>query len=471
MKVQSKSLIMSVSTLALVLTLCAIPRKSEAIPAFARKYHTTCSRCHTAVPKLNAFGKNFQLYGYQQPGDAKAGKINIPEDKNLSLIENIPIAILVENGVSLDKFANSSRPPTQINSPTVFHIFAADTIAPDLGFFGELATSGGVTDVGKISLSANFLGGKNVHLQVGNLDPTEHGVTEHDLFSRTGYSIIDFDLGGLSLANQHQGVRLYGTFGSTVSANLIHGKSDDKGSKDDAKDSPQKETAGPSPSRRRQQKEDEMGPVGDDPMNVLKGFLWEVGFYDSNLGGSASATRDASDFNARLNAYFNKDSFIGAFGYTGRTVVASSNDNNKYNVEGLDFSYNFGRLIEKTEGVKLHEWNLIGIGSTGVAHDPLGDGNHGRFDGYTFELNKIIGGRAIAFLRYDRVNAADFMAPSDGSNTTWPGGLNSALRTNSLTANYTFYPRTNVWTGIEYSRDMNTGNHNGYLGLVFSFAF
>jgi len=37
------------------------------IPAFARRYRTSCSTCHTAAPKLNVMGEAFRLNGYRFP--------------------------------------------------------------------------------------------------------------------------------------------------------------------------------------------------------------------------------------------------------------------------------------------------------------------------------------------------------------------------------------------------------------------
>lgn len=37
------------------------------IPAFARKYQTSCGTCHTVFPQLNAFGESFRMNGYQFP--------------------------------------------------------------------------------------------------------------------------------------------------------------------------------------------------------------------------------------------------------------------------------------------------------------------------------------------------------------------------------------------------------------------
>lgn len=39
-----------------------------AIPAFARKYRTSCATCHVAFPVLNAFGRAFRARGYRMPG-------------------------------------------------------------------------------------------------------------------------------------------------------------------------------------------------------------------------------------------------------------------------------------------------------------------------------------------------------------------------------------------------------------------
>ena len=48
---------------AIVIMVLAADR-SYAIPAFARKYKTSCATCHTGYPKLNAFGDAFRRNGY-----------------------------------------------------------------------------------------------------------------------------------------------------------------------------------------------------------------------------------------------------------------------------------------------------------------------------------------------------------------------------------------------------------------------
>ena len=54
---------------AVVLGAGLLPRKGNAIPAFARLYGTSCMTCHVDFPKLNDFGKAFKDAGFKFPKD------------------------------------------------------------------------------------------------------------------------------------------------------------------------------------------------------------------------------------------------------------------------------------------------------------------------------------------------------------------------------------------------------------------
>lgn len=45
------------------------PRQGTAIPAFARKYQTSCTTCHNNYPELNDFGEAFKKNGFKFPTD------------------------------------------------------------------------------------------------------------------------------------------------------------------------------------------------------------------------------------------------------------------------------------------------------------------------------------------------------------------------------------------------------------------
>ncbi|TMA52317.1 MAG: hypothetical protein E6J75_17090 [Deltaproteobacteria bacterium] len=41
---------------------------AQALPAFARRFNLACGACHSAVPRLNAFGEEFHMNGFKPPG-------------------------------------------------------------------------------------------------------------------------------------------------------------------------------------------------------------------------------------------------------------------------------------------------------------------------------------------------------------------------------------------------------------------
>ena len=44
---------------------------AEAIPAFARQYDVQCNACHTRPPRLNRFGEQFHMMGFQIPSASR----------------------------------------------------------------------------------------------------------------------------------------------------------------------------------------------------------------------------------------------------------------------------------------------------------------------------------------------------------------------------------------------------------------
>jgi hypothetical protein len=48
--------------------LASVP-KTSAIPAFSRKYGTSCTTCHNNYPELNDFGEAFKKNGFKFPKD------------------------------------------------------------------------------------------------------------------------------------------------------------------------------------------------------------------------------------------------------------------------------------------------------------------------------------------------------------------------------------------------------------------
>ena len=192
-----------------------------------------------------------------------------------------------------------------------------------------------------------------------------------------------------------------------------------------------------------------------DPMDQLKGFLWEVGMYNS-LNLSPSQGPNPSDYSARLNMYVHGDSFIGISGYSGVMNVGTGVAN-RYRFGGPDFSYYFGKPIEKSKGMKIKPFNLLGGYIAGQADNPNDDGTKVSWNGYFLELNYALTPRSMCYLRYDKVHGDNLAS------------LTPTV-TDSITANYTYYMRTNFWLGLEYTQDLTSAKQN-MLGLLFNFGF
>src|SRR5262249_34910086 len=104
---------------------------AHAVPAFARKYGTSCTTCHTAFPKLTPFGEAFRPNGFRFPG--------VDRD------------YIKQEAITLRRSANgdTSTLPAQVplaigfKGQTIFH--------PDQG------SSGGKADNGAAVSSANAI--------------------------------------------------------------------------------------------------------------------------------------------------------------------------------------------------------------------------------------------------------------------------------------------------------------------------
>jgi hypothetical protein len=143
---------------------------ARAIPAFARKYGTSCLTCHTVYPKLNPFGEAFRRNGYRFPGHdsdfVKQDTIALGQEAQRSMWPNavwpgtlpgsVPIAVGF-NGQALihpDKTATAAQADngTQFTLRNLIaegHIWAGGTYDDHTSFFSELTFADGSASVEK----------------------------------------------------------------------------------------------------------------------------------------------------------------------------------------------------------------------------------------------------------------------------------------------------------------------------------
>lgn len=84
------------------------PPSASAIPAFARKYGTSCTTCHTIYPKLTPFGEAFRRNGYRFPGTdsdyVKAEPLKMGQDEYKKLFPNAVWRIAAAVGADRHRF-------------------------------------------------------------------------------------------------------------------------------------------------------------------------------------------------------------------------------------------------------------------------------------------------------------------------------------------------------------------------------
>ena len=154
-------------------------QRTAAIPAFARKYQTSCSTCHNNYPELNDFGEAFKKNGFKFPKDdetfvkeapvmlgAKAQKEAFPKAVYPGEIPGfLPIGFRY-SGVaqynSRQPLAIGYLPRTDLFIPNTFTIISAGSFGERLSFWIDNDISAGGADaaagLGDGYLKVNDLG-------------------------------------------------------------------------------------------------------------------------------------------------------------------------------------------------------------------------------------------------------------------------------------------------------------------------
>jgi hypothetical protein len=157
----------------LLVMLASVP-KGSAIPAFSRKYQTSCTTCHNNYPELNDFGEAFKKNGFKFPKDdevfvkeppvllgSKAQKEAFPGAVYPGEIPGyLPIAFRYEGNFTLNRKQpagsiqpGSFTPRTDLFAPNTFTIISAGSFGQNLSFWidddisvGAANANGGMGD-------------------------------------------------------------------------------------------------------------------------------------------------------------------------------------------------------------------------------------------------------------------------------------------------------------------------------------
>ena len=161
-------------SLLIIIILLLIPSKTNAIPAFARKYQISCQVCHSpALPRLKAFGDDFAGNGFRMTEyESPRYFIQQAGDDKLSLLRELPLAIRIDGFASYN-FGNEGS--TDFGAPFVLKILSGGEISDKLSyyFYFLLNERGSVAGVEDAFLIYNDFLGSGINLYLGQFQVSD----------------------------------------------------------------------------------------------------------------------------------------------------------------------------------------------------------------------------------------------------------------------------------------------------------
>ncbi len=183
---------------AVIAVLQLVSEESYGIPAFARKYKTSCATCHNGFPKLNAFGEAFRRNGYQFPGGTDAEftheeAVPLGSDGNKrafpdaiwpgSLPGTSPISLFFNGEIDYNPNSQSGNERFTFDGlGNSIEAVAAGTLGEDLSFWGHaILNSDGSLELNRMFLIfSNLIGNSYAfNAKVGVIEPGLFSFSTH----------------------------------------------------------------------------------------------------------------------------------------------------------------------------------------------------------------------------------------------------------------------------------------------------
>lgn len=387
-----------------------VPVESYGIPAFARKYKTSCTTCHIAIPKRNAFGEAFRRNGFVLPkGDAQLTKEEpvslgaegwkeaFPDAIWPGVIPaNFPLAVYVHNRLTYDPLKPDGQ-KIGFDMPHELELLFGGAFGNDVGLFGEwIFFEGGQNAVGMQRFFFQFndiVGPKDVlNIKLGRFEPgITSGYMQANRITLDRPITIDYRASGDWRPRDNQaGIEINGILGSNFeyAAGVVNGE---------GKTTPFK-----------------------DQKDAYARVAYKFG--GMGLDGSGADVELKETDNWEDNAVT-----IGAYTYVGNYLKTPSGGGAKYSNNfsrfGFDMRAGYGR-VELTGG-------LI----TGEDDNPFGDSKKLKHSAYFAELDYILYPWLIGVFR---VNHAQSKLADDDRDKYW-----------EINPNVTILYRANIRFSIE----------------------
>ncbi len=439
---------------------------ASAVPAFSRKYQTSCQTCHAIFPKLNPFGEAFRLNGYRMPKETEEQVKQKPVSLGAEAYErmwpqmvfpsDLPSYVPLAVNTKMENIYSSSVDDTghqvvhnDFQFPQEVNLFSAGTLGRTFSFFGEITWAerpdgGSDTEIehARIDVISAFGPEHMFNFRIGKLAPnlydgfqemwlmTDNGVdtlfTYNPIGFRGGTGLAE-DGGGVSLPQNARAIEMYGV----AAHRLFYVVGVDQ-------------PIGPG------------GPNGTFGSNSQKDFYARV---DYKIGGMG-LDGDTTGVELPPENWREKSLRLGAFGYTGngKDVQFDVTDDagnpfkmedRRYNRYGVFASWYYGDL--NVFGVAMHGTDQLRL----LDNDTLSqiDETTRGWDAWFAQADYVIRPPFQVSVRYENLRVADPTVPS--------------IRT--LNANFSLLIRANIKAMLEYKRDLRN-SQNYTLATVLRFA-
>ncbi len=437
-----------------------------AVPAFSRKYQTSCQTCHTIFPKLNPFGQAFRLNGYWMPAQTAEQVKQQPVSLGAEAYErmwpemvfpsDLPAYVPLALNTKMEDIYASSADDTghqvihnDFQFPQEVNLFAAGTLGRTFSFFGEVTwaensdgSSSTEIEHARLDVISPFGPEHMFNFRIGKLAPNLYdGFQEMWLMTDNGvdtlftYNPIGFhggtglaeDSGGVSLPERARAIEMYGV----VAHRLFYTVGVDQ-------------PIGPG------------GPNGTFSSNSKKDFYARV---DYKIGGMG-LDGDTTGVQLPPENWRETSLRIGLLGYTGNgsdvNFEVTDDSGNAFKMQ--DRRYNrYGAFAS----LYLGDLNVFGVAMHGTDKLQLLDDetlaplseSRPTWDAWFVQADYVIKPPFQVSARYENLRVADPSVPSN----------------RVLNANFSFLIRANIKAMLEYRRDLRN-SQNYTLATALRFA-
>ncbi len=209
--------------------LMVLSDEAQSIPSFSRKYKTSCSTCHYAFPKLNAFGESVRRNGYQFPEGTdpefiKEEQISLGSEgyKRVwpdaiwpnAIPGSSPIAIMLEGEIMYEPKGAQRWNFDPLQGE--IEVMAGGTLGEDIGFMGELEATDEQIEIERMFVVLSNVVGPYaaLNIKVGKFEPNVLSVSNfRRLTPRYWMTTRTLGDNGWSLESTQRGIEVSGVLG------------------------------------------------------------------------------------------------------------------------------------------------------------------------------------------------------------------------------------------------------------------